>query len=256
MTKIIRLIFLLILSISTLSCSEDIDTTNFTSAQKALHNKERPDDDRDSDKSRKPEQILDFSKITSGMVIADLDAGAGYYTELFSFLVGTTGKVYMQNGPRYIGRHSDKVEERLEDNRLTNAIRLDSSYKNLNLPDNIDLVFISLAYHDIYVSQDKEEWNADVASYFDQIHKALKDNGRLIIIDHSALAETGSTAANSLHRIDEKFARSDIESRGFSMTASSDALRNPNDDRALRIWNEKVNGKTDQFVMMFSKVNK
>jgi len=46
-------------------------------------------------------------------------------------------------------------------------------------------------------------------------YSILKPGGTLAIIDHSAIAGTGSSAAQTLHRIDEGFARSDIDSRGF-----------------------------------------
>ena len=73
------------------------------------------------------------------------------------------------------------------------------------------------------------------------------------MIDHAAVDGSGSSAAKQLHRIDEKFSRQDIESRGFVQVASSDLLRNPKDERILKIWNEKVRKKTDRFILLFKK---
>lgn len=255
MIKFSQIILLISIAILAISCSDDVDPSTLNPVQKALYNPERPDADREQDETRMGESVLTIAAVKPGMVVADLDGGSGYYSELFNALVGDTGKVYLQNGQRFVAGHSDKLETRLEVGRLSNTIRIDSGYRDLKLPENIDLIFISLAFHDVYVSQNKDEWNADVPSYISQIHKALKEGGRLMIIDHSAAKGTGSDSANKLHRIDEAFTRNVFESAGFSVTASSDVLRNAADDPSVSIWNDDVKGKTDKFILVFTKLS-
>ena len=86
-----------------------------------------------------------------------------------------------------------------------------------------------------------------------RLKDALKDGGKLIIIDHSAAKGTGIDAANTLHRIDEEFTIRQFESIGFKLQSSSDFLRNPKDNPSLLIWDDKVYQKTDRFILLFTK---
>ena len=72
--------------------------------------------------------------------------------------------------------------------------------------------------------------------------------GVLGVVDHVAVAGSGSAAAQELHRIDAAFARADIESHGFEFTGELDVLRNPDDQLATSVFDESVSGKTDRFV--------
>ena len=56
-----------------------------------------------------------------------------------------------------------------------------------------------------------------------------------------------------LHRMVESLARSEVESVGFQFAESSDALRNPNDDRSMIVFDSDIKGQTDRFVLSFVK---
>lgn len=73
-------------------------------------------------------------------------------------------------------------------------------------------------------------------------------------MDHYATAGSGKASAQELHRIDVDFAKSDIGSRGFKLVAESDVLRNPDDDYDITVFDPKVRGKTDRFVLVFEKI--
>ena len=89
--------------------------------------------------------------------------------------------------------------------------------------------------------------------FFSQIRRSLKRGGTLAVIDVSAIPGTGKTADQDLHRIDEEFARKDIESAGFVFEGESKLLRNPGGDRTLLVFDECIRRKTDRFVYRFSK---
>ena len=55
------------------------------------------------------------------------------------------------------------------------------------------------------------------------------------------------------HRIDPAVVRADFEAAGFVLDAESDALRRTDDDRAMRIFNPAIRGKTDRFILRFRK---
>src|SRR5579863_7676849 len=65
----------------------------------AINAPDRPAADKALDAGRKPDQIMAFYGIKPGMKVADIFAGGGYMTELFSRIVGPNGTVYSQNGP-------------------------------------------------------------------------------------------------------------------------------------------------------------
>jgi len=87
----------------------------------------------------------------------------------------------------------------------------------------------------------------------DQIARALKPGGILVVVDHSAKPGSGSSAATPLHRIDEAFMRKEFESRGLKVVAKSNVLRKPNDKLDKISYQEPMLGKTDRFVYVFRK---
>jgi predicted methyltransferase len=51
----------------------------------------------------------------------------------------------------------------------------------------------------------------------------------------------------------EAKARSEVEGVGFRLVESSDALRNPKDDRSMIVFDSDIKGQTDRFVLSFEK---
>ncbi|VAW92762.1 Mlr5283 protein [hydrothermal vent metagenome] len=248
-----RIIRTAILTLFLTGCSEDLSKMSIL--EQSLHQPDRFSGDKSSDKSRKPLDILEFSDVKADMKIIDLLGGGGYYTELFNYVVGDKGKVYIQNTTLFLRFSKDELEKRLKNNRLKNVVRLDSDFADMKLPKNVDLMFIGLSYHDIYVKRDDKLLTTTREEFFPQIFSALKPGGKLVIIDHAAKIGTGNSVSTKLHRIDEKWATKDIESAGFKLIRTSDVLRNPNDDLNLDIWNKKVFRKTDRFVHLYEKPN-
>lgn len=246
--RILRTAFLSFLLVS---CSDDLENMSIT--KQSLYQPDRFSNDRERDKNRKPLSILDFSDIKPGMKIIDLLGGGGYYTELFNYIVGDKGKIYIQNTSLFLRFSKDELEKRLENNRLQNVIRLDSDFADMQLPKNADLMFIGLSYHDIYVDREDKKLTTTREEFFPQIFSALKPGGKLVIIDHAAEAGSGISSTTKLHRIDEKWAINDIENAGFKLIKTSDVLRNNKDKHNLSIWNKKVFHKTDRFVHLYQK---
>ena len=87
-----------------------------------------------------------------------------------------------------------------------------------------------------------------------QIKAAVKPGGHLLIVDHAAAAGSGNSAAQDLHRIDEEFAKRDIESHGFEIEKTWDGYRNPDDDPSKLVFDPAVRGKTDRFVHLYRRI--
>jgi predicted methyltransferase len=217
----------------------------------AIDSPERPAADKALDAGRKPDQIMAFYGIKPGMKVADVFAGGGYMTELFSRIVGSSGKVYSQNGsfPEKFKKIGDAWNERLKEPALKNVVAVS---KPFDAPDllpvaagSLDVVIIHLNYHDMVgFKLNRENVNAAV-------FKALKPGGIYGIVDHSAKSGTGDTETTTLHRIDEDFLIKDVEKAGFKLTGASAALRHPEDDRTWNVF--KHRGETDRFMLKFVK---
>lgn len=248
-----QLISAAIVSIFLVGCSEDI--TEMPLIKQSLYQPNRLSNDRVQDKNRKPLTILELAGIQPGMKVIDLFGGGGYYTELFNHIVGKTGKVYIQNNTLFLRFSKDELEKRLSNNRLTNVIRLDTEFANMQLPPSTDLIFIGLSYHDIYIKRKEALITTSPEEFLPQIFASLKPGGKLLITDHAAASGTGIETTPTLHRIDEQWAIKDIESAGFKLLKTSDALKNPKDDHTLDIWKKKFFHKTDRFIHLYEKPN-
>jgi predicted methyltransferase len=76
------------------------------------------------------------------------------------------------------------------------------------------------------------------------------------IVDHSGRDGTGAAEVKTLHRIEEKLVREEIERAGFRLAAEGAFLRNPGD---ARDWNASPSaagekrGTSDRFVLKYVK---
>ena len=227
-----------------------IADANAGSIEDALAHPDRPSADLERDASSHPAAVLGFFKLEPGDVMLDLFAGGGYYSEIAGYVVGSTGQVYAHNNAAYLGFAGQALEERLAGNRLAHVERYDRELDTIDLADDsVDLLLMVKTYHDLYYKTD--DWDLDAEKFFATAHRVLKPGGVLGVVDHVAMAGSGSAAAQELHRIDAAFARSDIESHGFEFTGELDVLRNPDDQLATNVFDESVSGKTDRFVYRF-----
>ncbi|RLA46306.1 MAG: methyltransferase type 11 [Gammaproteobacteria bacterium] len=219
----------------------------------AVNNPARSDADRERDKTSKPTVILEFFGVKPGMKVLDLFAGGGYYSEILAYAVGPDGHVISHTNKAYESSTGEEATLRFKDNRLPNISRLTSEIDNLGLEnDSLDMVVMVLTYHDIYFTADY--WpQVDRDNFFKQIRDSLKPGGVLAIIDHAANSMTASSAAQDLHRIEEGFAKQDIESAGFTFEGQSEVLRNPDDKRTLSVFDDNIRRRTDRFVYRFVK---
>ena len=75
----------------------------------------RTAEDTAKDANRKPAEVLAFTKVGPGQTVFEMEAGAGFDTELLSQAVGPTGKVIMQAPKEFEGYYKDPLAARLKD---------------------------------------------------------------------------------------------------------------------------------------------
>ena len=109
----------------------------------------------------------------------------------------------------------------------------------------VDLITFFFAYHDTtFMKVDREQMNK-------RLFAALKPGGLLVVADHSAKAGEGVSVARTLHRIDERVLRRELESAGFRLVSEGGFLRNPEDPRDTRVFSPKI--PVDEFVLKFER---
>jgi len=209
--------------------------------------------DRERDARDRPAQTLGLLGLTRGMRVLDAFTGGGYYAEIAARVVGPSGSVRAHSNRAYLSFAGKDLEQRLAARPIANLQRLDREIEELGLANEIDAALLVLAYHDAYWKPKEGEWTVTRDPLMAALFRALRPGGRLLVIDHAAAAGSGSAAAQELHRIDEAFARADFERAGFRFVASSDALRNPADDRSKSVFEDAIRGKTDRFVTVLEK---
>jgi predicted methyltransferase len=217
----------------------------------------RPAADSTRDALDHPAGILRLTGIKPGMKVADVLAGDGYYSELLSYIVGARGHVYLINNTAFDHWSEPDLPTRLAGGRLPNVTHETVDLNDMKLPAaSLDAVLLIKVYHDMYwidMRPDSPWPKVNVGAVLDQLSKALKPGGVLLLVDHSAKSGHGSNDAGELHRIEEGYAIKDFESHGFKVIAKSDLLRMPGDERDLITFKGPMLGKTDRFAVVFRK---
>jgi predicted methyltransferase len=223
--------------------------------EQAVANPERSDADRERDAGRKPDQVLEFFGIAPGMIVLDMFSGGGYYTEMLSDIVGADGRVVAHTNTAYAGFVGEEAINRFADDRLPNVDVLLAENNELELQAaEFDAVMLILAYHDIYYDDPANGWpKIDAPKFLAELKKGLKPGGMLAIVDHYAAAGSPRETGGTLHRIDPQIVISELEAEGFVLEASSDVLRNMEDDHNKAMFDPEVRGRTDRFVLRFRK---
>ena len=161
---------------------------------------DRSEADRQTDQRRQPEKMLAFAGVKTGMKVLDMEANAGYSTELLARAVGPSGMVYAQDPQAIIERFvKDKFDNRAKSPAMKNVVHVIRDFDDPIPPEasNLDMITFFFAYHDVtYMPVDRAKMNA-------KMFAALKPGGYLIIADHSAKPGEGINVANTLHRIEE-----------------------------------------------------
>ncbi|HUE64171.1 MAG TPA: hypothetical protein VMO78_07330 [Rhizomicrobium sp.] len=238
-------IFALLLVVSSLVASTHCWAN---SIQAAIRDSRRPADQTAQDVLRKPEQTLAFAGIKSGQQVADFLPGGGYFTRLLSDVVGPAGRVFMLETTRW--KPDVPLDQKVIDQGYKNVSLEGSPFGQFHLIAPVDVFWISRNYHDLLIA---EYGKVDMASFNRHVFASLKPGGVYIVLDHSAPDGSGSSLTTATHRIDEALVKSQIEAAGFTFDGESAILRNPNDNRRLSIFDKKIQGHTDQFLLKFRK---
>ena len=158
--------------------------------------------------------IVAASRLRPGMDVADIGAGTGLFSRLFAPAVEPGGTVYAIDISR---KFIDNILRTCREQGLTNVKGIVNSPVDVGLPaDAIDLAFIADTYHHF-------EYPVQTLA---SLHKALRSDGRVIIIDFrrdprfSTRWVMGHVRGNKAQTIKE------MKTAGFRLVADKPLMRN------------------------------
>jgi predicted methyltransferase len=215
----------------------------------------RIDTDMAKDANRKPAEVLAFSKIMPGQTVFEMEAGAGYYTELLSRAVGPSGKVIMQAPKEFEGFYKDALAARLKDNRLANVTQSWSMFDKLDAADaSVDVVTWFQGPHELFCKKECGDLKmGELGAVFKEVSRVLKPGGLFVVMDHAVPVGTPTTSGNDLHRIDPMVVKAAATTAGFALEEESPLLANPADDHTKNVFDKTIQGHTDQFLLRYKK---
>jgi predicted methyltransferase len=212
----------------------------------------RPEVDRSRDVARKPIESLQFSGVKPGDTVADFNASGGYFTRLFSKVVGSRGHVYAIEPveiQQYIAKNTEELQGYASDHQNI-TVSVKTALESIQFPRKLDLFWISQNYHDLH---NKYFGPVDITAFNKAVFDALKPGGAYVVLDHTAAPGSPADVTNTLHRIDPSTVRREVEAAGFVFDSESAILANPADPRTIPVFDKSIQGHTDQFILKFRK---
>ncbi|MET0281330.1 MAG: methyltransferase [Steroidobacteraceae bacterium] len=213
--------------------------------RKAVASKDRPEAMSSRDANRKPAELLALSGVKPGDQVLEFASFGQYFTTLLSDIVGPQGKVYMLDLP-YTEARSGAASRTFAAAHPNTQYTL-ADYNSAELPQNLDLVFNVLYYHDLPLNK------IDTAALNAKILKALKPGGVFFVVDHNAAPGSGTRDTEKLHRIDPEVIKKEVLAAGFELVEQSKLLAHAPDDHTQMVFAPGLRGLTDQSVFKFRK---
>jgi predicted methyltransferase len=214
---------------------------------KAVSDTTRPKADTDRDAIRLPADTIAFAGVKPGMKVAELFPGGGYFTRMLSDVVGPAGHIYGIENAKWDDGSDAKVAA--EPNHKNVSIQI-VKFGDFNLPEKVDLFWITQNYHDLHIAK---YGNVDMAAFNKHVFDSLKSGGTYFILDHQANPGTTEADIEKLHRIEKAQVIREVEAAGFKLAGEGDALHRTGDDHTKSIFDKAIQGHTDQYMLKFTK---
>jgi predicted methyltransferase len=158
---------------------------------------------------QKPEQIMDALGIAEGAHVADIGAGAGWFTTRLARRVGPNGMVYAQDvQPQML----QAIRRRVQREGLRNVTTVLGVGSSPNLPPGVlDAVLVVDAYPEVQVP--------DRVTFLKNLVRGLKPNGRIGIVNYK-LGGGGPGPDNPGLRVPRASVERDAEAAGLKVKSA------------------------------------
>lgn len=223
------------------------------------------------DQYRHPLQVLEFSGLKPDMTLIEIDAGGGWWTQMFAPYLKAHGHLVETIPPEdsqgFEARARGHLLAVLKANpglysKVTTVPFAPPRTVKLGPPGSANMVFTSRNLHDLV--------NAHAAKAFmAAAFEVLKPGGVLAVTDHRAWpSASGPEVAKEYHRLTEDYALQLALDAGFQLAGVSQVNANPKDPLNISVFHlpptlagdtpeqkQKYTaiGESDVFVMKFVK---
>jgi ubiquinone/menaquinone biosynthesis C-methylase UbiE len=157
---------------------------------------------------QRPDAVIAALEIRPGERIADLGAGNGYFTTRLAKATGATGIAYAVDTDEDM---LDSVEDAAARAGVANIRPIRADVGGPVLPERVDLVFLSNAYHHL----------TDHVQYFEWLTRQLAPGARVAILEASS---NGLMARLFGHATPPAQIREELERAGYRRVANHDLL--------------------------------
>ncbi len=158
-------------------------------------------------------EVIDATGVKPGMTVADIGAGTGLFTRLFSARVGPKGQVFAVDISRVFVENILRIGK---EQGLNNIEGIVNTPRNVSLPPgSIDLAFVCDTYHHFEYPE----------STLKSIRQALRPEGALIVIDFRKVPGFSSPWVMNHVRAGKKTVIKEIEAAGFKLVEERPLLR-------------------------------
>lgn len=153
------------------------------------------------------EAIVAVMGLEAGMHVADVGAGTGLFTRIMAPQVGPEGRVYAVD---IAAKFLDHIENKNREVGVENVATVQCDQHSTNLaPASVDRVLVCDTYHHFEFPQDT------LAS----IHRALREDGRLIIVDFERVDGVSKPFVLGHVRCGKGTVTDEVRDAGFELAA-------------------------------------
>jgi ubiquinone/menaquinone biosynthesis C-methylase UbiE len=146
--------------------------------------------------------LLKNLNLKSGMQIADIGAGSGYYTSLMSKRIGN-GKVYAVDVEPQMILY---LNERIKEEKLSNVTTVLGSETSVRLPaSSLDMMLLVDVYHEFSFPYEMGQ----------SMYNALKPDGRLVLVEFRS--EDESVPIKTIHKMSVAQSVKELKAVGFKL---------------------------------------
>ncbi|AMJ63667.1 class I SAM-dependent methyltransferase [Bosea sp. PAMC 26642] len=201
-------------------------------------------------------ELIKFARVDVGSTVIDVYPGDGDWTRLFSDIAGPEGRVYSFVPAEVAHFKNDPVGQMKALAKEPGRANVEAVSANLvamlDVTQPADVVWMHLFYHDLHTALIQAK-GAMAADFNRAVYERLKPGGFYVIVDHAAVAGSGTSDTQTLHRIDPASVREEVEAAGFLLDAQSTMMANKDDAHSIKVFDPSIKGETDRFAYRFVK---
>ena len=163
-------------------------------------------DDPARDAWQMPARVIEALQLKSGMKVADIGAGTGYFSTRLARVPGVS-VFAVDIEPKMI----EYLKQRAQKEGLSNITGVIAGAASPNLPEPVDVILIVDTYHHL----------PNRAAYFRDLRKSLRPGGRIAIVDFRKDAPEGPPVH---FRFTPQQIQDEMKQAGYDLSSSHDFL--------------------------------